>query len=141
MAAERRHDFSMTSAADQLEPMRGWLRGELAALDLSHQDQWALLTAVGELCANSIAHAYGGEPGNPIRVSVETFDDRLVIEVEDFGRPFDPDAYVRPDLDALPGHGVGLHIVGLVADEVSFDTARPRGTRWTLVKYWRAIRT
>ena len=125
----------MTSAADQLEPMRSWLRGQLATLDLSHQDQWALLTAVGELCANSIVHAYGGEPGNPIRLSVETFDDRLVIEVEDFGRPFDAEAYIPPDLDALPGHGVGLHIVRLIADEFSFDTAGRLGTRWTLVKY------
>jgi anti-sigma regulatory factor (Ser/Thr protein kinase) len=31
--------------------------------------------------------------------------------------------------------GVGLYIVKRLADEFSFDLARERGTRWTLVKY------
>jgi len=42
---------------------------------------------------------------------------------------------VEPDLDALPDHGVGLHLVRRIADSVSVDVRRERGTRWTLVKY------
>jgi anti-sigma regulatory factor (Ser/Thr protein kinase) len=129
-----RREYLMTSAPAELEPMRAWLRAELAACPLSSGDRLSLLTAVGELCANSIAHAYRDEPGQPIHVALEVLDDRLVIEVEDFGRAFRPEAYRPPDLDRPRTGGVGLHIARSAADELTFDVARPRGTRWRLVK-------
>jgi anti-sigma regulatory factor (Ser/Thr protein kinase) len=70
------------------------------------------LLAVGRLCANSIEHAYEGRGGQPIqRVGPRSHPDRLVIEVEDFGRSFDADRYVAPDLDAVPDHRLGIHLV------------------------------
>jgi anti-sigma B factor antagonist len=97
--------------------------------------QAELVLAVGELCANSIEHAYEGRAGQPIHVSVAGHADRLVIEVEDFGRAFDRSRYTEPDLDSLPDHGLGIHLVHRIADSVAIDVARAAGTRWTLVKY------
>ena len=54
---------------------------------------------------------------------------------EDEGVPYDPRGYTPPDLDAVPERGMGLFLVRQSVDEVAFDIARPRGTRWTLVKY------
>jgi serine/threonine-protein kinase RsbW len=125
----------MTSDPAQLEPMRAWLRTVLARYDVSAPDQSGLLTAVGELCTNSIKHAYEGAGGRPIRVSVRAREDRLVIEVEDFGKGFDASQYVEPDLDTLPEHGLGLYLVRQLVDTMSADAGRDRGTRWTLVKY------
>jgi len=127
--------FTMSSEAEHLGRLRRWLRAELEGLGVDRPTQAALLVAVGELCTNSIRHAYEGHGGQPINVSVQGHEDRLVIEVEDFGRSFDPTRYVEPDLDALPDHGVGLHLVRRIADSVSVDVRRERGTRWTLVKY------
>lgn len=131
----RTETFSMTSDPAQLEPMRAWLRAVLPRHDVPANDESRLLTAVGEVCTNSITHAYEGVGGQPIHVSLSAFDDRVVIEVEDFGKRFDPATYRAPDLDALPEHGLGLYLVRQLVDTLSWDVARERGTRWTLVKY------
>jgi serine/threonine-protein kinase RsbW len=125
----------MTSEAEHLVRLRKWLRDELSGHGVPKQEQSNLLLAVGELCANSIEHAYEGRAGQPIQVSVRSSADSLVIEVEDFGKPFDADEYETPDLDALPDSGYGLFLVKTIADSLSFDVARERGTRWTMVKY------
>ena len=127
--------FSMTSEAEHLLRLRKWLRDELAGHGVPKQDQPNLLLAVGELCANSIQHAYEGRGGQPIKVSVRSSDDSVIIEVEDFGRPFDADRYESPNLEAVPESGYGLFLVKTIADSLSIDVARERGTRWTLVKH------
>ena len=127
--------FTMSSEALDLARLRAWLREELAGLGVEREARAALVLAVGELCANSIEHAYEGRGGQPIHVSVRGLEDRLVLEVEDFGRAFDAARYVEPDLDALPDHGLGIHLVHRIADSVSVDVRRERGTRWTLVKF------
>ncbi len=132
--------YVMTSETGSLAPMRAWLRAQLEGDAISVHDQAALVVAVGELCTNSIEHAYGGEAGQRINVTVTRHPDRFVLEVEDFGRPFDPDRYVEPDLDAPTEHGLGLYIAERSADELTHDVRRDRGTRWTLVKYFASAR-
>lgn len=127
--------FSMTSEAEHLLRLRKWLREALAGHGVPKQDQPNLLLAVGELCANSIQHAYEGRGGQPITVSVRSSDDSVVIEVEDFGKPFDADRYESPNLEAVPESGYGIFLVKTIADSLSIDVARERGTRWTMVKY------
>lgn len=125
----------MTSEAGELVRLRKWLREELAGHSVPKQDLSNLLLAVGELCANSIEHAYEGRGGQPIEVSVRSSADSIMIEVEDFGKPFDAERYEAPDLDAIPGSGYGLFLVKTIADSLAIDVARERGTRWTIVKY------
>ncbi len=127
--------FSMTSEAEHLLRLRKWLREVLAGHGVPKQDQPNLLLAVGELCANSIQHAYEGRGGQPITVSVRSSDNSVVIEVEDFGKPFDADRYESPNLEAVPESGYGIFLVKTIADSLSIDVARERGTRWTMVKY------
>jgi len=127
--------FTISSEARYLAGLREWMREELASLGVERETRAALVLAVGELCANSIEHAYEGRGGQPIHVSIQGFEDRLVLEVEDFGRAFDATRYVEPDLDALPDHGLGIHLVHRIADSVAVDVRRERGTRWTLVKF------
>jgi anti-sigma regulatory factor (Ser/Thr protein kinase) len=126
--------FTMTSDPDQLARMRSWLWTQLVGQALPLEDCSALVLAVGEICNNVIKHAYAGAPGQPIAIALTVLPDRLVVDVEDEGAPYDPRAYAPPDLDAVPERGMGLFLVRQSVDEVSFDVARPRGTRWTLVK-------
>jgi anti-sigma B factor antagonist len=141
MSPEASGRFSMSSEAAGLARLRAWLRGTFAELGVDRATQAELILAVGELCANSIEHAYDGRGGQPINVSVLGHHDRLVIEVEDFGRAFDPGRYVAPDLETLPDHGLGIHLVHRIADSVAIDVRRERGTRWTLVKYRPGLRS
>ena len=115
--------------------MRSWLWTALVGENLPLDDCAALVLAAGELCNNSIKHAYQGVAGQPIHLAVRASEDEIAIEVEDFGVPFDPSRYVPPDFDAIPDHGLGLHLVNLIADRVAFDVVRERGTRWTLIRH------
>lgn len=127
--------FHMTSEADQLARMRSWLWTQLVGQALPLEECSAYLVAVGEICNNVIKHAYRGEPGHPITIGLAVRPDRFVIDVEDEGAPYDPRGYTPPDLDTVPEHGMGLFLVRKSVDEVTFDTARPKGTRWRLVKH------
>jgi|ERR1051326_7892339 serine/threonine-protein kinase RsbW len=127
--------FTMTSEPGQLARMRSWLWTQLVGQALPLEECSAFLVAVGEICNNVIKHAYRGEPGHPIAIALRVFGDRFVVDVEDEGLPYDPRGYTPPNLDAVPESGMGLFLVRSSVDEVAFDTERPRGTRWTLVKY------
>ena len=127
--------FEMTSEAEQLGRMRSWLWTELVGQSLPLDACSSLLVAVGEICNNVIKHAYRNMPGYPITIGLRVFDNRFVVEIEDKGATFDPSVYRPPDLDTVPEGGMGLFLVHKTVDEVTFDTARPEGTRWTLVKY------
>lgn len=127
--------FEMTSEPDQLARMRSWLWTQLVGQALSLEACSAVLVAVGEICNNVIKHAYGSAAGQPIVIALRALPDRVIIDVEDEGVPYDPRAYAPPDLDAVPERGMGLFLVRQSVDDVAFDVARPRGTRWTLVKY------
>ncbi len=127
--------FVLTSEPQHLVRLREWLRGELTRLKVDRREQFGLQVAVGEICSNSIKHAYDGVGGKPIHVSVRGGDDRLVIEVRDFGKKFDPQSYRPPDLESLPEGGIGLHLVRQFVDELTYDVTQEQGTRWILVKY------
>jgi anti-sigma regulatory factor (Ser/Thr protein kinase) len=129
--------FVLTSEPQHLARLRDWLRGELTRLKVENQEQFGLQVAVGEICSNSIRHAYAGLGGKPIHVSVQGNEDQLVIEVRDFGKKFDPEAYRPPDFEAVPEGGIGLHLVRQFVDELSYDVTQEQGTRWTMVKYLR----
>lgn len=130
----------ITSESAQLARMRAWLGEQLSRRGFDARVQSALQVAVGELATNSIKHAYEGRAGHPIHISVESRADGVVIQVEDFGKPFEPARYRQPDLDKMNENGVGLYIVKRLADEFSFDLARERGTRWILVKHYTGTR-
>lgn len=132
--APRVESLSITSEPGQLIRMRSWLWTALVGENVPLDDCADLVLAAGELCNNSIKHAYQGVAGQPIHLSFRASEDEIAIEVEDFGVPFDPSRYVSPDLDSNPDHGLGLHLVNRIADRVAFDVVRERGTRWTLIR-------
>jgi anti-sigma regulatory factor (Ser/Thr protein kinase) len=126
--------FTMSSEAEDLGRLGQWLRGELAGLGVDRSTGAELLLAVGELCANSIEHAYEGRSGQSIDVSVRGYDDRIEIRLH-VARAVEGLATVLDlHLEALPKHGMGIHLVRRIADSVSIDVQRERGTHWTLVK-------
>lgn len=91
--------------------------------------------AIHELCVNIINHAYGGEKGK-FMLTLSLFDDPWRIEMStcDNGRRrFDAVAWMPPDLDNLPVHGLGIFLMRSLMDEVSYAPATDC-SRWLLVK-------
>jgi serine/threonine-protein kinase RsbW/stage II sporulation protein AB (anti-sigma F factor) len=78
--------------------------------------------AVTEAVTNAILHAYRGGESGEMRVVACAEPDRLVVVVRDYGCGMSP----RPD---SPGLGMGLSIIGRLADELNIECPADGGTR------------
>ncbi|HVY47133.1 MAG TPA: ATP-binding protein [Minicystis sp.] len=83
------------------------------------------VSAVGEAYNNVAIHAYDGVPVGEIDISIESTADRVVIEMTDTGKSFDPSAVALPDLDQLPESGMGLFIIRSFMDEMTYAPGPP----------------
>ena len=81
--------------------------------------------ALDELITNVVMHGFGGVKDPEIRVRLRIEAGKLVLIMEDDGRPFDPTQDSKPDLtsavDERPIGGLGLHLVKNFADRLSYE--------------------
>ena len=84
-------------------------------------ESYQIELAVHEILTNIVVHAYAGQRNGRIdaRIGVAAFPPRkLVIELRDTGKPYDPDR-VRPvDLDTPHEGGYGIFLATTLLDEV-----------------------
>lgn len=94
--------------------------------------------AVDEACSNIIEHAYGGEDKGEITCTCKVNKQGLTIELDDNGKPFDPEVIADPDmsgdLEDRPSHGLGLFFIRQWMDEVEFEFKENHGNHLTLFK-------
>jgi serine/threonine-protein kinase RsbW len=94
--------------------------------------------AVEEVCNNIIQHGYRNREVGAITLTCERKDDRFVVTVRDFGRPFDPEDARPADLEAgweeREIGGLGWHLVKRSVDELSYDPDPDLGNRLVLIK-------
>jgi serine/threonine-protein kinase RsbW len=92
--------------------------------------------AAQEICTNIVDHAYAGRADGRIDITITSAAEpvRLVVELRDTGRQFDPSAVQAPNLDEAQIHGYGLFLVHSLMDDVSYEPL-PDGNRWRLTKY------
>ena len=81
--------------------------------------------ALDELITNVVMHGFGGVKDPEIRVRLRIEAGKLVLIMEDDGRPFDPTQDSKPDLTSAvaerPIGGLGLHLVKNFADRLSYE--------------------
>lgn len=115
------------------------LRGICSYLSLSEIDTYYLELSVVEAVNNAIKHAYDGEEGHAVEVTITCSSDEITLKISDTGRKmslyspgsldFNPD-----DLTTLPEHGLGLYIINSVMDELHYDSEDEKNTL-TMRKY------
>ena len=76
-----------------------------------------LAFAVSEAVANVVLHAYRGDADGPVRINALAAEDEVRVIVADQG------VGLRPN-PGFPGLGLGLSLIGLVADHVAVDSSR-----------------
>ncbi|HMQ32685.1 MAG TPA: ATP-binding protein [Chloroflexaceae bacterium] len=91
--------------------------------------------AAHEACTNIVNHAYGntGEGRIVITIALHFDPPRLTIELQDTGRPFEPEKYTSPNLDEVRIHGYGLFLIRNLMDSVSYTPSAGRNL-WCLTK-------
>ncbi len=100
-----------------------------------HVDEIKL--AVDEAVTNIIEHAYRGQDQGQIKLSSECQEGEWIITIQDTGRPFDPRAVPKPNLnikvDDIKTGGLGLYFMHQLMDNVEF-TFDKKGNRLRMVK-------
>ena len=94
--------------------------------------------AIDEALCNVIRHGYDRATDRPIWVSIWPIEGEdevgMRIVIEDEARQVDPGVIRSRDLDDVRPGGLGVHIIGEVMDEVTYERREPQGMRLTLVK-------
>ncbi len=96
---------------------------------------YAIQLAVQETCANIVDHAYKDVEDGRISIELALHADprRLVVEIYDAGRAFDPSQVREPDLDNAQVRGYGLFLMNKLMDSVIYERL-PGRNHWRLAK-------
>lgn len=101
--------------------VRGICRYTFEDEELPGQMELCVVEAVN----NTIKHAYGGQSGNEVRVTITLSADHIIFAISDSGRamvrsePLEP-AINPDDLESLPESGMGLFIIRSAMDQVDY---------------------
>ena len=132
---ERLLELRIEARADRLKTVRSAVRECVGGCGVGPDCTGDVVMAVDEACQNIIRHAYRGEPGGTIELTIDRRGAELVFSLRDEAPPIDP-ARVKPrDLaDVRPG-GLGTHLISEVMDEARFvPVSSDRGNLFRMVK-------
>lgn len=97
----------------------------------SDEEIYDIMTAVGEVCDNAIEH--GGSEGG-IDVTYRFAPTEISVEVQDYGRGFDPTGRGEEVPDLFSERGRGIFLMKNLMDRVEIDSRPGHGTRILLAK-------
>jgi serine/threonine-protein kinase RsbW len=81
-----------------------------------------VLLAVSEVVTNCVIHGYRGRPGGEVAIEARRNGPRLLLSISDRG------AGMAPRIDS-PGLGLGLPLVGRIAERVDISASAGGGTQ------------
>ncbi len=123
---------------DSLAQIGEFIRGIAQKAGLGNFAAYTVEMAVDEACSNIIEHAYGGEDRGEITCTCKVNTQGLTIELDDYGKPFNPEDIADPDvsgdLEDRPSHGLGLFFIRQWMDEVEFEFKENHGNHLVLFK-------
>jgi anti-sigma regulatory factor (Ser/Thr protein kinase) len=135
-----RVELSISSDPHNLPIVRGAVEKMAALEGFGPGDVYALTLAIDEALANVIKHGYGGQPNQPIVITLErvrSADDRpgIRVQVRDQGRQVDPSQIKGRDLSEIRPGGLGVHIIRSVMDAYHWSCPADGGMLLEMVRY------
>jgi serine/threonine-protein kinase RsbW len=122
------------SKLDAIAEARRWLAKLAGQAGFTPQEVSDLKLVLTEACSNIVKHAYQGEAGHEIVLSLSIAEDELALTIQDFGRKIDLSKYQEPDLDVPHEGGYGIYIIETLMDGVEYDTSPQTGTILNMIK-------
>ena len=114
----------VTSSLTSLSDIAQYVAVQASAAGLDEDRTFEVQMAVDEACTNSIQHAYRGHNTGELRVCCFREGDDFVVEITDFGAPFDPQSIPAPDvtgpLEERSIGGLGVYLMRQLMDSVQF---------------------
>jgi serine/threonine-protein kinase RsbW len=113
----------------ELRPVIDKLEDWMRVLGYPRKDLFAVMLALREAVANAFRHGSRGDPAKSVRLSYLVTLERVLLEVEDQGRGFDPGSVPNPFTagnGGRPDAKRGLYLMRVYMSWVSFT---PPGNR------------
>jgi len=100
-------------------------------------DFYSIQLGVHEACTNVVDHAYKDIRDANIYITIELWAEpaRLIVDIRDTGKGFDPEKIPSPDFGGLQIRGFGIHLVHQLMDGVIYFSAKD-GNHWYLTKHF-----
>lgn len=103
-----------------------------AGYDLRNRFDIDFISAFMEIFNNIAVHAYRRTGNGDVEIAIGVHPGELVVELKDFGVPFDLSTVPEPALDELPEGGMGIHIARTMLDEMAYEPGPPN--LWRMIK-------
>lgn len=125
--------IEMPARVDALSGIREEACSLIARLHVSDSSLFDIKVALGEALANAVRHGSPAGEQDVIRVTIEGYEDRVILRVVDAGSGFNG---VQADSDDIyASGGRGITFMRALMDRVDFDCLPAGGTAVTLVKH------
>jgi serine/threonine-protein kinase RsbW len=103
------------------------------------QEIFRIQLAVDEACTNIIEHAYSGESEKLIRLTCAVSGNDFVIQIRDWGKPFDTTVIQVPqrdsDLFERELGGLGVFLMRQTMDDVRYVFRAKKYNELTMIKH------
>jgi anti-sigma regulatory factor (Ser/Thr protein kinase) len=119
------HEISIEPDISAIPPFLEWIEDRCREERLADDIVFKMALVLEEAVTNVINHAFADQPPpHAIRVRLEIAVERIVAEIIDNGRPFDPLSRPDPDLarplaDREPG-GLGILLMRRMTDRIDY---------------------
>lgn len=116
--------LQVTSDMANLQAVADFIAEVARAIDLSERQFEDVHMAVDEAVTNVMEHAYAGRQDGEILIMAHREPKELVIEIRDYGKPFDPSKVKAPNvkgpLSKRSIGGLGIFFMKKLMDKVEF---------------------
>lgn len=120
------HHISVNCKRESLNMLRRFAQDVLSRWAIADEQQYLMVLALDEVCANLIIHAHGCNPTDTIDVKISRADDGVCFEVKD-SKPdnFNLTLYEAPSVQRILSEkkrsGIGLFLVKQIMDEIMVE--------------------
>ena len=134
----RRASITIGNTIGEMAKIVDLVEGFGAAHDIPQAIRNDLNLCLDELLNNTISYGYDDGGHHGIVVTLSLTDGRVIAEIQDDARPFDPRQATAPPAGSLQSRkigGVGLHFVKALMDEVGYVRVGPQNVVTIAKKY------
>jgi serine/threonine-protein kinase RsbW len=133
----REYELCVRSELANLAQIAEFVSDRARLMGMGEDQIFEVQMAVDEACTNAMEHAYEGRLDGEVRICCYTEQDRFVVRVTDYGKPFSPDDVPAPRTDAPLEEreigGLGLFFMRKLMDRVEIRS-NEQGNEVVMVK-------